>query len=692
MLALLAALTPAGTVLYAGGDVSGVWRRNPDAGWEAVNQGFTASHVYALDVDPTDPRHLLAASRRGLYQTRNGGDLWTQVNSASGFLDYTAVSFSGLSILAGTADGRIFRSTNSGQSFTAATVPNGGVVVTSFGRIGSTHFASTFDGLYDTNGFTLSPTLPRNAGGVWVSTNGGADWGARAGSPALTQAFHLAHAGSNLYAVVPDELSSNAVWRSGDLGLTWQPLSMGLAPNEDYARLLSSGSNLWLTAGKQASGAAAGVWRLTGNTLPWQRVARPAREGDAAPPGGENVERPFNSRLARSDANSVAVNPANTAQVFYCGRTIHRSDDDGVSWVGDAFQRLASGTYRHRGLNESAAWYLRRHPDPLKRNIVLWGDLDWGMMRSSDHGQSWVISGFEVRQPPFASWGTHWSPDIEFDLVRGVAYAARGFPGDTPATNTGLMTRSTDDGQTWAVIGQPTLPSGFIRRIAIDLRSPPAARVLYAVVRWNGVFKTSDGGSTWVKLAGGLPSFPDTNDQDLMDVVVDPLLPDTVYVSLERSGAGGPGSGGIWKSSDAGAQWARIDVSGPASFADLAIKPDNSQVMLASSTRGIYRSTNGGVDWIRVFDRNITIFSRGSPVAFDLRQPTTAYAGATNPSQGQGATVSSLLKSTNAGATWEELNTPLGGGSPRATSIHVEADGEIFVSTYGMGGAIFVPR
>ena len=56
----------------------GLFRSRDDgATWLPANPGRIVSGAIALDVDPTDPSHLLLATDSGLLRSRNGGLDWT---------------------------------------------------------------------------------------------------------------------------------------------------------------------------------------------------------------------------------------------------------------------------------------------------------------------------------------------------------------------------------------------------------------------------------------------------------------------------------------------------------------------------------------------------------------------------------------------------------------------------------------
>ena len=130
----------------------------------------------------------------------------------------------------------------------------------------------------------------------------------------------------------------------------------------------------------------------------------------------------------------------------------------------------------------------------------------------------------------------------------------------------------------------------------------------------RGVFKTRDGGTTWVKLAGGLPN---DDRAGAIDLVIDPSNPEILYTAfydrLRRPWtftSGGP-NGGIYKSVDGGNTWKKLTTGLPGGTTGrigLAISRQNPRILMAiveaaetndlsKPGSGIYRSEDGGDSW-----------------------------------------------------------------------------------------------
>jgi photosystem II stability/assembly factor-like uncharacterized protein len=136
---------------------------------------------------------------------------------------------------------------------------------------------------------------------------------------------------------------------------------------------------------------------------------------------------------------------------------------------------------------------------------------------------------------------------------------------------------------------------------------------LWGYNRERGLYKTTDGGKTWRKLTGGLPDDDRTGAGDL---IMDPTNPNILYVSTWARirkpyvfESGGP-DGGVFKSTNGGESWTKLAgglPSGPLGKIGLTIHRKNPRILSAiveapqaaegQNGRGIYRSEDAGATW-----------------------------------------------------------------------------------------------
>ncbi len=166
----------------------------------------------------------------------------------------------------------------------------------------------------------------------------------------------------------------------------------------------------------------------------------------------------------------------------------------------------------------------------------------------------------------------------------------------------GGIFKSTDGGTTWAFMGLGD--SGTIGRIVIDPRNPDvvyvaAAGDLFKANPERGLYKTVDGGKTWTK-----SKWIDA-DTGFIDVVMDPSNPQIlIAASYQRRrtawgfNGGGPGSA-LWKTTDAGKTWARIESGGLPAYGNwgrvgLAMARSSPNVVYAMIEPGPQSGFGGG--------------------------------------------------------------------------------------------------
>ncbi|MDQ1523994.1 MAG: hypothetical protein QOE47_1918 [Pyrinomonadaceae bacterium] len=170
--------------------------------------------------------------------------------------------------------------------------------------------------------------------------------------------------------------------------------------------------------------------------------------------------------------------------------------------------------------------------------------------------------------------------------------------------------RSDDGGRSWKNVGLKT--SEHIGRIAIDPRDSNTVYVAAQGPLWGaggerGLYKTTDNGGTWKQI------LKIGENTGVTDVVIDPNNPDTLYAAAYQRRRhvftminGGPESA-LYKSTDAGATWAKLTRGLPTSDMGrigLAISPVDTNVIYATVEAadrkgGIFRSTDRGGNWER---------------------------------------------------------------------------------------------
>lgn len=216
--------------LYVGMQSSGIWKTTDDgANWSAVNTGIAVDPVYAvsirsLAVDPTNPNVLIAGTEvigglpASLYRTTNGGTTWTPVSPGPTALTYNIffVPQSPQIVLAGTAGDGIWRSTNSGQTFTRVTddVNIFRNCLDFAQEVGGKIYCPMIGGFNPTNGYAVSD----NNGQTWTAVNDAAS---------SSVAAHPTTGGTVLLGTGWYD-SGIGVLRTTNNGTSWLPVNTGL--------------------------------------------------------------------------------------------------------------------------------------------------------------------------------------------------------------------------------------------------------------------------------------------------------------------------------------------------------------------------------------------------------------------------------------------------------------------------------
>ena len=186
------------------------------------------------------------------------------------------------------------------------------------------------------------------------------------------------------------------------------------------------------------------------------------------------------------------------------------------------------------------------------------------------------------------------------------------FPGSTGGGGAGDGSASTSGALgTWQSLG-PGNVGGRTRALLIDPTNPD---IMYAAAVAGGIWKTTNGGNTWNPLNDFLANIAVTC------LAFDPSNPNTIYAGTGEGffNADGVRGAGIFKSTDAGAHWTRLasTISNANFFFvnDIVVSPANGQHVYAATRTGVWRSLDGGSSWNQALVSNA---ANGANGAMDL--------------------------------------------------------------------------
>src|SRR5574341_2206346 len=318
-----------------------------------------------------------------------------------------------------------------------------------------------------------------------------------------------------------------------------------------------------------------GVWKTTDYGRVWTPIF------DAQPTGSIGA-----IAVAPSDPNVIYVGSGEGLQRpdLSVGDGIYKSTDGGRTW------RHLPGEL---GAGQQIPALLVDPRDPNRVFAAVLGhpygaNSERGIYRTTDGGETWQ----KVLYKDENTGGM----DLAFDpanpqIVFADLWSARQAPweaGWVLAANNGLY-KSSDGGTTWREItqGLPTAQDG-LGRIGLGT-SPSEPRRMYAIVgaaRGGGLYRSDDGGESWrlVNRDGRLGG----RDGDFNEVKVDPKNADVVYVANVVT----------WKSTDGGATFTGWrGAPGGDDYHRLWINPDNPQIILNAADQGAVITVNGGATW-----------------------------------------------------------------------------------------------
>jgi photosystem II stability/assembly factor-like uncharacterized protein len=166
-------------------------------------------------------------------------------------------------------------------------------------------------------------------------------------------------------------------------------------------------------------------------------------------------------------------------------------------------------------------------------------------------------------------------------------------------------------------------------RVARAAGVPGDAATYYAATASGGVWKSTDAGATWK------PVFDDQSISSIGSIAVSPSNPSLIYVgSGEANIRGNVAAGnGIYKSSDAGKTWTHV-WKHDGQIGKLIVHPENPDIAFAAvlghafgpnADRGVYRTTDGGKTWQQVLKKDDS--TGAADVEIDPSNPLIVFAG-----------------------------------------------------------------
>lgn len=617
--------------------VTNFWQifRSTDGGsnWSALAGGLPVPGGFSeLAFDPTTPGRVWASGSAGFWQSLDDGDTWTQ-------LPATGLTSMPLHVVAdphvpgrllGSYGEELFRSTDAGATWTAAT-----------GLPGSGYYINGAFAFTSTPGMVLVGTQ----GSIFRSVDGGASF-------SLLAAVDLPQVGA--IRRIQAHPSDPSVWwiatnvglaRTNDGGMSYSVVGQGIRPVAGGS--YDNGVNALFVRPDDVNTLYAGA-DFTGFYVTHD--------------GGTSWSR-RNTGLRQAAIRALAVHPtqplwvyAGYGDAFYTPSDgLFRSVDRGDSWFS------ASPTLEASGLRSllidpnttsspfTTTMYAAGYGQLL---ISLSGNIrdgNAGIFKSTDGGATWstidngipfdtdlgyrrshfIIARTVVADPTSGGPPGGTGP-LQTLYLSGSGSISYDYNTGAPTVRAARIYKSTDAGANWTAsdTGLPiplfdtstqTVFSVIAVPLVIDPVTPGTLYVGTSTAGYepgypyplvsqgvlNGVFKSTDGGATWVHSSNGLPRLnpadPDSAQRSVLALALAPSLPSRLYAATHNL----LGDSVIFRSDDAGASWyeANNGIAPQSDIRALIVDPTDPDIAYAGSTGsetnpgGVYRTTDGGQTW-----------------------------------------------------------------------------------------------
>jgi photosystem II stability/assembly factor-like uncharacterized protein len=547
-----------------------------DGGDTWVSRGtaqFIRAAFSTIAVDPASSRHLLAATDEGVYESTDEGIHWELLDAGPSYdlvVDWGNVE--GAAVFVGRSGVGIRRRVGNGPWITLA-----GGLPAAPGRIALAMAPSSPSTLW-----AAIPTAAKEGPVKFYRTTDGGDmWTAAAGVVAgkqlgynLVLAVHPTDAGALLFGEV-------RLWRSTDGGATWTNVSAGspgihadqhalaFHPTDGTKVYAGNDGGIWYSSDGGAT------WRHRNKDLATLQYFGAAGHGnyEAVMLGGTQdngaqryVGHPAWQHSAPGDGAFCAISRTGDTYQWYESRF----------WTYPCFRSDATGApgtwvEKHAGITTNDAWFYPPMVMDPSDSSVLYVGYD-KLYRSSDRADTWTaITGV-------VSEGKNITAVTVTPSNSDIVYVG---------LQNGHVFRVARSGGSWTAtdVSAEPLPAGQISDIAVHPMHPDTVYVTTSdLIFSEGAFKsfvndhvyrTIDGGGTWKSVSAGLSQANPVNS-----ILIDPKNPRSVFIGCDV---------GIFRSPDGGDSWVPWDEGLPnCSVQDLQLFEPGRLLRAATHGRSIW--------------------------------------------------------------------------------------------------------
>ena len=299
-------------------------------------------------------------------------------------------------------------------------------------------------------------------------------------------------------------------------------------------------------------------------------------------------------RGGRSVTATGVVGDINTYYMGTTGGGLWKTDDLGISWrnISDGFFKTGSVGAIAVAESDPNVVYVGMGEHAVRGVMTHHGD---GVYKSTDAGKTWKKIGLDLTQHISRIAIHPKDPNLVYVAAQGALYGK--------SQDRGVF-KSTDGGSTWSKVLYVDDKTGCVE-LSMDMNNP---RILYAAMTeygrlpWkvisggptSGLYKSVDGGETWQKIQKGLPK-----ELGKMSVAVCRSNSERVYALIESDSD--KEQGGLFVSNNAGESWSRVTndhrlVQRAWYYIELFTDPKDDNTIYVLSAPAL-RSEDGGKTW-----------------------------------------------------------------------------------------------
>ena len=694
-------------IIYLATSGGGVWKTTTGGtSWTAITDTMGTLACGALAMDPNNHNTLYLGlgdafdgTGIGFVKSTDGGTSWSApvfLGTSTSIRDVQVCPTDSTIILAATNAG-LFRSTNSGASFTQVSIATGVATAPVCWQLaygGGTNWAMTVE---------ADTTNTAGSGQIYYSSDNGVTWAQATGMTKTGGIKRLSMASApsqrlTMYAMgqraAPSVASDPAtdladIFKSTDGGHTWTALN---ANTKNYTNTNSESSSLTKLLGGQGFYNHVILVDPTNPSIAYfggQLLLCQTSDGGSTFSQKTNWLAQFSLPYVHADFHAGAIDASGTIYVGTDGGIFKQTSAASNTWTSDLNIGIAShliysvgsslnnrnaviGGFQDNGTRvrsgTTATFNQQIGGDGFGSNINptnaqnMLGTLYYTRVyKSTDGGSTFSAASTGITESNNPSTGV-----FTTRVVPGLADAT----GNTVYTFANLKVyKSTNYAGSWTATAAAPVTTGNIRAVAAAKSDGTKIGV---TANSGRVFLSANSGSSWTQVADLTTNNLPNSSGGYSYLWFDTANFNTVYVASVYPSAT---SNHIWKSSNFGSTWTAIDGSAASSNGfpfgvpvnTIQNDPGDSLTLYAGTHLGVYKSSDGGSTWTR--------FGSGMP----LVNVTDFYV----------APDSSLLRASTFGRGFWELNpgvtvtAPAIVTQPASTTVAVGSTASFSVTASG---------